>query len=246
MSGDSGQPRQEGLPMLRMVLYVSIGLGWNSALCLGQRDTASSAASPSTAATVLAQAFPVVMEQNVVAGKAAVGSKIKAKLVAGTLVNGTVIPRNAVFSGEVLESQAKTSSAPSRLSIRLDSAEWKNGSIPTQLYLTQWYYQVTFEAGPDLQHGAEQASSKTWNGMGQYPAPNSPAYEPFPADSGKGSPADSPSPVNSNLPRAMKDVEFQRNSDGGITLVSKRSNLKLDKLTIYVFSGNDAPPGGAK
>jgi hypothetical protein len=231
--------------MCRMVLYVSIGLGWYSGLCLGQQDTASSAATPSTAATALAQVFPVVMEQNVVAGKAAVGSKIKAKLVAGTLVNGTVIPKNAVFSGEVLESQAKSSSAPSRLSIRFDSAEWKNGSIPTQLYLTRWYYPVTFEAGPDLQHGAEQASRK-WNGMGQYPAPNSPAYEPFPADSGQGSPADSPSLVNSSLPRAMKDVESQRNSDGGIALVSKRSNLKLDKLTIYVFSGNDAPPGGAK
>jgi hypothetical protein len=44
----------------------------------------------------------------------------------------------------------------------------------------------------------------------------------------------------------MKDVEAQSNGAGGITLVSNRSNLKLDKLTTYVFSTTDPVSGRAK
>ena len=52
--------------------------------------------------------FPVVMQQSITAGKTAVGTKVQAKLSVATLVEGKVIPRNAVFSGEVIESVAKT------------------------------------------------------------------------------------------------------------------------------------------
>ena len=83
---------------------------------------------PSTSST--STDFPVVMRQNIVAGKTPVGSKVQANLVAATLVNGVVVPRNAVLSGEVTESVKKSASAPSRLAIRMDSAEWKKGSAP--------------------------------------------------------------------------------------------------------------------
>lgn len=236
--------------LIRMVLYVSVGLSSCLGISLGQQQPiASSGAHPSTpAVTPVVQAFPVAMEQNITAGKTPVGSKIKAKLVAATLVNGTVIPRNAVFSGEIVESQAKTSSEPSRLSIRIDSAVWKNGSLPIRAYLTQWYYPVTFNAGPDLQYGPEQSTKKTWNGMGQYPDPNSPAYKPFPAasDSDRRSSSDAPASMTSNRPATMKDVESQSNSSGGITLVSNRSNLKLDKLTTYIFGSSEPALGRAK
>jgi hypothetical protein len=35
----------------------------------------------------------------------------------------------------------------------------------------------------------------------------------------------------------MKDVESTSSADGTLTLVSTRTNIKLDKLTTYVFSG---------
>jgi hypothetical protein len=37
----------------------------------------------------------------------------------------------------------------------------------------------------------------------------------------------------------MKDVESESHSDGTTGLVCKRSNLKLDKLTTYVFASGD-------
>jgi hypothetical protein len=59
--------------------------------------------------------------------------------VLGTLLNGTVISKGAVLSGEVIESMAKSPTEPSRLAVRMDSAQWKNGSAPVKFYLTPWY-----------------------------------------------------------------------------------------------------------
>ena len=84
--------------------------------------------------------FPVIMRQNVAAGATPVGTKIQAKLTVATLVNGVVVPQGAILSGEVIESVAKSATDPSRLAIRMDSAQWKNRSAPIKAYLTGWYY----------------------------------------------------------------------------------------------------------
>jgi hypothetical protein len=192
--------------------------------------------------------FPVVWQQNIVAGKTPVGARIQAKLDIATLVNGTVIPRNAVLTGEVLESAAKTASDPSRLAIRIDSVQWKSGSAPVKLFLTPWYYPAMVENGPDLQYGPEQSPKRSWNGMGQYPDPNSPTYRPFPGatDSDKGSSApDTTSATTSNHRVAMKDIEFQRSDDGVIVMISAHSNIKLDKVTTYVLASGDSHPASA-
>jgi len=44
----------------------------------------------------------------------------------------------------------------------------------------------------------------------------------------------------------MKNVESECNSGGGITLVSSRSNLKLDKVTTYMFASAEMPASTAK
>src|SRR5215467_13263041 len=82
-----------------------------SAILIGQNG-----ATTPIAASVLV--FPVVFDQGVTAGKTPVGTKIQAKLVVATLMEGTVIPRSAMFSGEVTESAPKTKTDPSRLAIR--------------------------------------------------------------------------------------------------------------------------------
>lgn len=232
----------------RSLLCLSVVISGCLGVCLVQDHVSGTGVTP-TSPTLMpkAQAFPLIMKQNVVAGKAPVGSKIQANLEIATLVNGTVIPQGAEFSGEVIESRAMTSSEPSRLSIRVDSAQWKNGSLPIQAYLTQWYYPLTWDSGQDL-HGPAQAPKRTWNGMGQYPAPKSPAYEPFPAgaDSEQGSSTNGASSKTADHPVKLKDVESERNSAGGITLVSSRSNLKLDKRTTYVFSSTEIASSQAK
>jgi len=238
------------LPMFkRTVLSVLVGLGCFSGTSAGQQASGLAAGMPTSSITASGAGleFPVVLQQKLVAGRTPVGTHIQSNLVVATLVSGKVVPRNAVFSGEVIESKAKTSSDPSRLSVRLNSAQWKNGSARFQVYLTSRYYPVTLEAGPNLQYGPEQTAKKTWNGMGQYPD-NSPTYRPFPAAAGtKDEPADrNPSSTIARRPVTMKDVECQRDSLGGFTLVGNRSNIKLDKLTTYIFASSELADSDAK
>lgn len=209
------------------------------ATLLGQEKRAASPAPPG------AQEFPVVMQQNVAAGKTLVGSKIHAKLEVATLIGGTVVPRNAVFSGEVIESAAKTATDPSLLAIRVDSVLWKKGSASVTAYLTAWYYPMRDATGQDLQYGPPQSAKAVWNGQGQYPDPNSKVYKPFPgSDSGNGASApNTPSSTPSNRRVLMKDVESAKNSDGVIGIMSKSTNIKLDKLTTYVLATGDLLPG---
>ena len=199
---------------------------------------------PTSPLSPQAQEFPVIMQESVSAGKTAVGTKVRAKLEVATLVQGKVLPRNATLTGEVVESAAKTATTPSRLAIRMDSVQWKDGTAPLKVYLSAWYYPATEEAGQDLQYGPPQSPGKKWNGQGAYPNPNTPAYKPFPGgdqDEDKPSVPDTAATKVSDHRVAMKDVECVRGEDGTATLVSKRVNIKLDRLTTYVFAASDAP-----
>jgi hypothetical protein len=199
---------------------------------------------PTDSPPAAAKEFPVVMQQNVTAGKTPVGTKIKAKLEVATLVDGLVIPRNAVFSGEVVESVAKSATDPSRLAIRVDSVLWKTGSTPIKAYLTAWYYPTKDTMGQNLQYGPTQPANRTWNGEGQYPDPNSKVYRPFPgSDSDKGASVPvTPSSTTSSQRVLMKDVESTGDNGGAIALVSRHANLKLDKLTTYVLGTGELVP----
>ena len=89
----------------------------------------------------------MVMRQNVTAGKTPVGTEVQAKLVVGTMGEGTVFLKNAVFSRKVVESVAKTSTETSRLAIQMDSVQWKDGSAAVKIYLTGWIHPTTVASG---------------------------------------------------------------------------------------------------
>jgi hypothetical protein len=187
------------------------------------------------------------MRQNVTAGKTPVGTKVQAKLVVATLVEGVVVPRDATLSGEVTESSAKSATDPSRLAIRMDSAQWKNGSASIKVYLTAWYYPETTMPAQDLSYEPADAArdKKNWNGMGTYPDPNNPvSQQKFPGrDTDKDTGLAPPSTSGTSKHRVlMKNVESTRNSDGAVTLTSKHSNIKIDKLTTYVLATGDLLP----
>lgn len=131
---DGPVDEQEGTQMFRNRMAVV------QAVLVVLVSTALFSQPPSTPPGSADLEFPVTMRQNVTAGVTAVGTKVQAKLAVATLVKGTVIPQNAILSGEVTESQAKSSSEPSRLAIRLDSAQWKKGSAAIKVYLTAWIY----------------------------------------------------------------------------------------------------------
>src|SRR6202158_533069 len=119
--------------------------------------------------------FPVIMRQNVAAGATPIGTKIQAKLVVATLVNGVVVPRDAILSGEVTESVAKSKTDPSRLAIRMDSAQWKKGSAPivlpltSNVYLTAWYYPVAAMTSQDLSDESPDDGPQGWKHRNRAP-----------------------------------------------------------------------------
>jgi hypothetical protein len=195
---------------------------------------------PTTPASAVASEFPVLMRQNIDAGKTPVGAKIEAKLVVATLWNGTVIPKDTIFSGEVTESGAKSATESSRLAIRIDSARWKNGSAPIQLYLTSWFYPPATMAPPDLSYGPTDAehTPRKWNGDGPYYDPKSPVYQPSPGQASPLHPV--PNTTNHRIP--MKDMGCLRDTAGGLVITSKRSNIKIDKSTTYVLAASELLP----
>ena len=177
--------------------------------------------------------FPVIMQQNVVAGKTLVGTKVQAKLAVATLVNGVVVPAGAIFSGQVTESMAKSANTTSRLSIFMDSAQWENGSTPIKAYLTAWYYPLVVPR-PDLSSGQPDAGDRSTIRMGgAFPGNRTPTPLTFPQ-----SPNDVPPSSIAQHRVLMKNVASTCNSDGAVTLTSKRSHLKLDNQTTYVFATN--------
>jgi hypothetical protein len=203
---------------------------------------------PQPSSPLMGTEFPIFMKQNIVAGKTLVGTKIQAKLVVATLVKGIVVPHDAILSGEVTESVKKSASDPSRLAIRMDSVEWKKGSMPIKAYLTAWYYPEAAATNQDLSYQpADTANSKkNWNGMGTYPDPNNPiAQQKFPAaDANKDAGPESGSPA-SNISKhrvSMKNVQSIRNSDGAVVLIDQHSDLKLDRITTYVLVSGDSVP----
>jgi hypothetical protein len=191
-----------------------------------------------------AQEFPVMMRQSVTAGKTPVGTKVQAILGIATLVSGKVIPDGAVFSGVVVESAAKSAAGPSRLSIRMDSAQWKTGSLALTTYLTQWYHPMRLTLGEDRFDDRPDAngehSKRTWAAYN----PNPSDAVLFPNDSNQAHLKTAPPPAMSISERrvTIKDVQLEKDSNGEQILVSTRSNIKLDKSTTYVLS-NCEPPG---
>jgi hypothetical protein len=188
--------------------------------------------------------LPVVLKENIAAGKTPVGTKIEAKLVAATLVNGVVIPRDATLSGEVTASAAKTKTDPSRLALRIDSARWKDKSQPLHVFLTPWYFPLAESPSQDLSYQPLNPanSKKGWNGMGTYPDERNPAaQEKFPGrDQDKDAAASgAPSTAIEKRKVLMKSVEAMRNGDGQLILTSAKFTIKLDKVTTYVLASGD-------
>jgi hypothetical protein len=216
---------------------VTLALG--SIVLLGQ----SIPAGPSSSSLL---EFPVIMLQKVTAGTTPVRTKVQAKLALATLVGHAVVPQGAILSGEVTESVPKSATDASRLGIRMDSVQWKNGSVTIKAYLTAWYYPVTttlqdLSPDPDPQDNVSiQRRRRRGAANPTYPNPSASAP-------GRGTgtdPAPAPPSPEHGISKhrvLMKNVELARNNDGAITLISKRGNVKLDKETLYVLAGNPLP-----
>ena len=226
-----------------------------SAVLLGQAPKAqkvpdAGASSPADTGTSAADGcveceLPIVLRQTVEAGKTAVGAKVEARLVMATMINGAVLPRGAVISGEVTESVAKSNNSPSLLGIRMDSAQWKNGAAKFKFYLTAWYYPPAAPmAPPDLSYGPP-GDKRNWGGVNptvDTTDPPNPAQR-LSTQQDNGVNAGAPGSVISSKRVLMKDMKSVSGADGSVVLVSPRSNIKLNKATTYVLAINGLLPG---
>src|SRR5437762_2554716 len=122
-----------------------------SAASIGQQTP------PASSSPVLHE-FRVILQQNVETGKTPVGTKIQAKLATATLFDGTVIPKNAVLSGVVVESEAKSGKDRARLEIRMDKASWNGGWYPLKAYLMPLYFPTTAQGPQSLPNGSPASS----------------------------------------------------------------------------------------
>ncbi|MGA9813551.1 MAG: hypothetical protein WBQ64_12275 [Terriglobales bacterium] len=188
--------------------------------------------------------LPIVLRQTVEAGKTAVGTKVEAQLVMATMIKGGVLPRGAVISGEVTESVAKSNNSPSRLAIRMDSAQWKNGEAKLKVYLTAWYYPPAPMGPPDLSYGPP-GDNRNWGGVNptvDTTDPPNPSQR-LSTQQDDGVNAGAPGSIISSKRVLMKNMKSVSGADGSVVLVSSRSNIKLNKVTTYVLAINELLPG---
>jgi hypothetical protein len=191
--------------------------------------------------------FPAMMLQKVTAGTTPVRTKVQAKLALATLVGRVVVPQGTLLSGEVTESVPKSATNASRLGIRMDSAQWKNGSMTIKVYLTAWYYPKVTPPLQDLSPDPDPQDNVAIRGRRRRGADNSTFPNTSASPPGRGTGPDlAPAPPSPDQGLSkhrvpMKNVESARNNDGAITLISKSGNLKLDKETAYVLAGNPLP-----
>jgi hypothetical protein len=182
--------------------------------------------------------FPLVLQQNIESGKAKIGTKVQAKLAAATMFDGTAIPRNAVFSGVVIESTPKNANGPAKLAIRMETAEWKHGSSSITAYLLPLYYPATNQAVPNFGDAAQGSGPNTPDGADQHSNSESPMHhQSFPADESQLAVPEIS--ITSNRPVQIKNVTVTLADEGGAALVSDSSNIKLFKLTTYVFAARE-------
>ena len=192
--------------------------------------------SPTSSSGVLHE-FPLVLQQSIESGKAKIGTKVQAKLAVAIVFDGTVIPRNAVFSGLVIESTPKSAKEPAKLAIRIETAEWKHGSSSITAYVLPLYYPATTQSVQNFGDAPQESGPTTSNGA-QGSSSESPMYhQSFPANESQAAIPEIPSP--SNRPVQSKNVTVAPADEGGAALVSEHSNIKLFKLTTYVFAARE-------
>ena len=216
----------------RLVVQGAI-LAFCSAASIGQQSH-----QPPPPSHVLRQ-FPVILQQSVEAGKSPAGTQVQGKLAAATLFNGTLIPKNAVTSGVVVQSESRRGENRARLAVRMSTVSWDGGWAPIYAYLMPLYYPATAQAVPNLPIESPDPGSRTLNGPNQ--SSEYPMSRPFQSGGPEANQGAIPD-VNtlSSRPVRMKDVVLEPTSNGGIALVSEHANIKLLKMMTYVFATDEA------
>lgn len=173
--------------------------------------------------------FPLELNQKIVAGQSAVGSKVEGKLIIATLVHGAVIPEGAVFTGTVEESVARNGANPSRLRVHLTSSKWHGGSSAVDIYLTNVVYpRRKSQQNDDPDDPMASAARRRERILA---AERNGGMPPLP---------DTESPVTAkryDRRTTLEDVKLERGENGVIAITSEKFNVRLDGGVVCSFEG---------
>jgi len=115
--------------------------------------------------------------------------------------------------------------------------------VPFMRYLTAWYYPPEPMAPPNLSYGPP-GDRRNWGGVDYTDPPNAAMAQqnssPHPENTVN---ASAPASIVSKERVLMKNVEAMRGADGSIVLVSSRSSIKLNKVTVFVLAVDEVLRG---
>ena len=80
----------------------------------------------------------IQLSQSVRADRSKPGNEVRAKLLTAVLVKGAIaVPAGATVLGVVVESAPRSAQHPSRLSIRFQRVQWRDGDLALNAYMTR-------------------------------------------------------------------------------------------------------------
>jgi hypothetical protein len=205
-----------------------------SALALASTICAQNAA-PLAFAGSRALQLPVTVEKTIEANKVHAGDSVRFRLEQPTLVgNGVVMPTGTILVGEVIESVALQNGSPSKLSVIVGRAEWKQQSIPLRAFIGAFGIRraVFKDSGFGCRFDAESASANVPGALTRSGRNSTAMQSSTSCDDWKYR----AEAMERDQQEKLKDVKLVRHlRDGSTELVSLKKNIKLSNGMLLIL-----------
>ena len=191
--------------------------------------------------------IPVRLSKTVSTGKSKRGDPVEFRSLEPILVGqGVVMPANAKLHGHVLGGAPRQGEKPSWLVILVESAEWKDHTLPLHAFITS---QISVDARELLRpaDGNSKSDSVSRSSIAHSVSDNShfgnsaPSVRLHPLVDNSVLSQDE---VKVSQPR-LNDVHLMRNPQGMVFLMSQKPNLKLPGGTMFMLEDTKPSPAAA-
>jgi hypothetical protein len=181
--------------------------------------------------------IPAVLNKTIRVDKVKPGDEVRLDLVEAILVgHGLVMPEGTHLYGHVLESEPLTASSSSRLSIKVERAEWRHQQLPLHAFISGLGVRKMNLVSRDPECEASSMMSKG----AQRRVPTSPSQ----ADCDAPSATDDHNTVVSEY--HLQQLKLRTRPDGSTTLFSKEKNIQLPGGTLIMLHNVPASNEGGR
>jgi hypothetical protein len=180
--------------------------------------------------------IPARLSKTVRADKAHPGDPVEFRTVEAVLVGqGLVMPADTVLHGRVLSASPKQEGKNSFLAFVVESATWKQNSLPLHAFIFAQIATPPPRAG-DLGGMTASPDRQSVRVLTRVPDPN----RSYVARAQQDAMTTSRDPLGANQSSALKDVSLLRDKDGITYLVSPKSNVKLPSGLMLMLKNEPA------